>query len=77
MMIAKSLLAEALALPPADRLELMSLLWESLDPDDIPVTDAVREELDRREAEYEKDPTGSSSWGRGSSAPPAEAMVPT
>ena len=37
-------------LSPAERLELVELLWESLcdTPDVVPLTDAQRAELDRR-----------------------------
>jgi putative addiction module component (TIGR02574 family) len=35
-------------LTAAERLALISKLWDSLDPSDVPVTPAQREELDRR-----------------------------
>jgi putative addiction module component (TIGR02574 family) len=48
-------------LTPAERLQLVEELWESLcdTPDVVPLTDAQRAELDRRLDELEKEePTG-------------------
>ena len=44
-------------LSPDERLELMEQLWESLreDPSSIPLTEAQREELDRRLDDLEAD----------------------
>ncbi len=49
-------------LTPADRLELISELWESLDTDDISVTDGERELLDQRLAALQTDPDAGRSW---------------
>jgi putative addiction module component (TIGR02574 family) len=49
------------ALSPAQRLELIELLWDSLSstPEAIPFTDAQRAELDRRLDELDREgPTG-------------------
>ena len=35
-------------LTPEERLDLIERLWDSLSDDDVPLTDAQREELDRR-----------------------------
>jgi len=35
-------------LTPAERLDLIERLWDSLSEEDVPVTDAQREELERR-----------------------------
>lgn len=35
-------------LTPAERLDLIERLWDSLSEDDVPVTDAQRGELERR-----------------------------
>lgn len=43
-------------LTPADRLELISELWESLDTDDIAVTVGECELLDQRLAALQADP---------------------
>ena len=39
---------ELARLSPRERLDLIESLWESLDDEDVPVTDAQRAELDRR-----------------------------
>lgn len=49
-------------LTPEDRLELISELWESLDTDDLPVTDGDRELLDQRLAALRADPDAGRSW---------------
>lgn len=49
-------------LTPADRLELISELWESLDTNDLPVTDGERELLDQRLAALQADPAAGRSW---------------
>ena len=45
------------ALSPAERLELIELLWDSLSstPETIPFTDAQRAELDRRLDELDRE----------------------
>lgn len=35
-------------LTPAERLELIEQLWDSLSEDDVPISDAQRTELERR-----------------------------
>ena len=44
-------------LTPDERLELLEQLWDSLSstPDAVPLTDAQREELDRRLDEIDRD----------------------
>jgi putative addiction module component (TIGR02574 family) len=63
-MVAKSLITDMLALPAADRLEIMERLWESLhnEPDALPLTDEQRQELDRRIQDMEENPLDESSW---------------
>ncbi len=63
-MVAKNLLHDVLALPPADRLELVRQLWDSLldDPKSLPLTDATRQELDRRYEDYLRNPEEGSTW---------------
>jgi len=57
-------LAQLLELPASERLQLVEAIWDSLaeDPGDVPVSDAVREELDRRLAAYEADPSSARPW---------------
>ena len=38
-MIDESLLAKVSGLSPADRLELIGKVWDTLSPEDVPVTD--------------------------------------
>ena len=63
-MVAKNLLHDVLALPPADRLELVRQLWDSLldDPNSLPLTEATRQELDRRYEDYLRNPEEGSTW---------------
>ena len=42
------LMPELARLSPRKRLDLIEALWESLDDNDVPVTEAQRAELDRR-----------------------------
>ena len=61
-MIDDSLLAKVSSLSPADRLELIGRVWDTLSPDDLPVTDAERELLDARLADMEAHPDDQSPW---------------
>lgn len=49
-------------LSAAERLALIEEIWDSLELDDIPLTDAQREELDRRLDDLEKDPSRGIPW---------------
>jgi putative addiction module component (TIGR02574 family) len=53
-----------LELPPAERLQLVEALWDSLTevPEAVPLSDDVREELDRRLAAYYADPSSARPW---------------
>jgi putative addiction module component (TIGR02574 family) len=48
----------------AERILLVEEIWDSIaaTPEEIPLTPAQREELDRRIAAYEADPTAGSTW---------------
>jgi len=61
-MIDESLLAKVSSLSPADRLELIGVVWDTLSPDDLPVTDAERALLDARLADLENNPDDHSPW---------------
>jgi len=52
------------ALSPEERLRLISALWDSLadSPEDVPLTDAQRSELDRRLDRYQRGLTQLHSW---------------
>lgn len=43
------------SLSPEERLALIEEIWDSLNPEDVPVTDAQRAELDRRSADLDRD----------------------
>ena len=50
-------------LSPAERIELLEALWDSLEPDEAaPVSPELAEELERRSADAEADPTAGRSW---------------
>ena len=55
---------QLLNLSAAERLELAQALWDSVaaSPDNVPLTDAQREELDRRLDEYHRNPNEGTSW---------------
>ena|ERR1700694_5996739 len=61
-MIDESLLAKVTSLSPADRLELIGVVWDTLSPEDLPVTDAERALLDARWADAERNPDDQSPW---------------
>lgn len=45
-----------------ERLALIGDIWDSLDPADIPLTDAQRVELDRRLDDMDRDPNLGIPW---------------
>ena len=49
-------------LPAAERLDLISVLWDSLSPNDIPVPESHRRTLDEALNEHESDPNAGQSW---------------
>ncbi|MGA8807024.1 MAG: addiction module protein [Thermoanaerobaculia bacterium] len=51
-------------MPPAERLQLVEAIWDSLVevPDVVPIDDDLREELDRRLAEYYAEPSTARPW---------------
>jgi putative addiction module component (TIGR02574 family) len=59
-----AVIASALELSPTERLELLEELWDSIaeDPNDVPLTDEMRAELDGRLAEHEADPSDVIPW---------------
>ena len=61
-MIDESLMAQIASLNPAQRLELISAVWDSLSPDDFPVTDGEKALLDARLADLESNPDDQSPW---------------
>jgi putative addiction module component (TIGR02574 family) len=49
-------------LSTTEKIELLDLLWESLDKDDLPLTEDQRKELDYRIARHEQNPSDVIPW---------------
>ena len=58
----QTLLDEARRLSPADRLELIDALWQSLSPEDVPVTSNERRLLDERLRDLAEHPDAERPW---------------
>ena len=56
------LLDEACRLPIEERLELLDALWNTLSPEDLPVTPEERALLDARMADMESNPNDQRPW---------------
>jgi putative addiction module component (TIGR02574 family) len=56
--------SEILELPPAERLQLLEAIWDSLTsvPEAIPVSQEIRDELDRRLESYYENPDSARPW---------------
>lgn len=56
--------SEILSLPPAERLQLLEVIWDSLTemPEAIPLPEGLRDELDRRLENYYRDPASARPW---------------
>ena len=59
-------ISELLKLPVAERIRLVEAIWDSIAavPDAVSLSDAEREELDRRWAAFERDPAVGSPWAK-------------
>ncbi len=53
---------EIATLTADEKFELLDILWESLEADVPPITDAQREELDRRLLHYDENPSDVIPW---------------
>ncbi len=64
MTTSQRIISEALALPAADRLEVIEQLWESLAaaPEALELSDGERQELDRRIKEMDANPEAGLPW---------------
>ena len=53
-----------LRLSVAERLEIIEELWNSIaaQPEELSITDAQRDEIDRRIAEHDRDPSSAVPW---------------
>lgn len=56
------LMEQIVNLEPTERLELISAVWESLSPGDLPLTESDKALLDARLADMELNPNDQSSW---------------
>lgn len=61
-MIDGPLMEQIVRLEPTERLELISAVWDSLSPRDLPLTESDRVLLDARLADIESNPNDQSSW---------------
>jgi putative addiction module component (TIGR02574 family) len=61
-MIDQSFIAKVISLSPKERLEFIGAIWDSLSPDDPPVTDAEKALLDSRIVDMERNPDDQSPW---------------
>jgi putative addiction module component (TIGR02574 family) len=50
------------SLSPAEKAELLDTVWESLEADSMPLTEAQRSELDYRIARHEQNPSDVIPW---------------
>lgn len=55
---------EIAALSSAEKLQLIGELWDDVasNPKDVPVPEWIKDELDRRKAAHEKDPSSARTW---------------
>jgi putative addiction module component (TIGR02574 family) len=60
----KVLLSDILAMKVSERVKLAQDIWESVAavPDSVPLSQADRDELDRRLAAYQANPSAGSPW---------------
>ena len=61
-MVDASLISRVITLSPAERLELISAVWETLSPADAPVTEEEKALLDARLADLDNSPQDQSPW---------------
>lgn len=55
---------EISALPVADRIELIAQIWDSIDPQSLPIPESHRRALDQALADYERNPEAGEPWER-------------
>lgn len=56
---------DVLSWSTSDKLALIDILWDSIaaNPQDLPMSDELLAELDRRQAELDADPSTGITWG--------------
>jgi putative addiction module component (TIGR02574 family) len=60
--VSTDILEEARKMSPAERLQLISQLWDTLSEEDIPVSTEERALLDARVADLQTNPQDQSPW---------------
>jgi putative addiction module component (TIGR02574 family) len=53
---------EIFELPVEERLLLIETLWDSIDPNELPLPESHRRALDQSLADYRRDPEEGSAW---------------
>jgi len=53
---------DTLEMSVADRIKLAQDIWDSLDPGSVPISEAERQEIERRLNEHERDPHSTIPW---------------
>ena len=61
-MVDAALITRVKNLSAADRLELIGVVWETLSPAEVPITEAENTLFDARLADLEKNPDDQSPW---------------
>jgi putative addiction module component (TIGR02574 family) len=61
-MIDASLLTQVKTLSAVDRIELIGVVWETLTPEEAPVTSDEKQILDSRLADFQAHPNDQSAW---------------
>ena len=61
-MLDESLILQVKTLSPSDRLELIGMLWETLSPSEIPLTEQEKKLLNSRLQDMEANPQDQSPW---------------
>jgi len=61
-MVSTALISQVRHLSVADRLELIEAVWETLSPDDAPVTEEEKALLDSRLMDVRENPEDQSPW---------------
>jgi putative addiction module component (TIGR02574 family) len=64
------------SLSPAEKAELLDTVWESLEADSMPLTEAQRSELDYRIARHEQNPSDVIPWQQVKASVFRSATVP-
>jgi putative addiction module component (TIGR02574 family) len=61
-MIEAAMLSQVKTISAVDRIELLGVVWETLTPEDAPVTSEEKQLLDSRMADFQQKPNDQSPW---------------